>query len=87
MEPDMSFDPKAVQGVLDEYGLESDLVESEEPDIDPTTIELSHGLAIVFDDSMSLLQDSGGQVHQRGDFDNLSHLIEAIGEYIELGAG
>lgn len=84
MSESIKFDPNAVKGVLNEYGLQCELIESEEPEIDPTSIELPHGLAIFFGDSMTLHQDVGGRIVQRGEYENLSGLIDAIREYIDL---
>lgn len=77
----MQYDPKAVYGVLCEYGIEGTLVLSDEPDLDPHSIELSDGLAIVFDDTLTLVQDVHGNLRTRGKYHNLTELIDWIREY------
>lgn len=74
-------DPKAVYEVLKEYGIEGRLVLAEEPDLDPHTIELDDGLAIVFDGKLTLMQDVDGTVHTRGRYTDLTELIDWVRDY------
>jgi hypothetical protein len=78
-----SFDPSAVHQVLADYDIPGHLVISEEPELEPHTIELESDFSVVFRNEMSLEQVRNGKVIDHGEFRSINELVENIRESLE----
>lgn len=80
----MIFEPDPLAQVLIDHGIDAVPVSSEEPDLEPHTVELKHGLSIVFNqEHLSLQQEIGSSFRDHGEFTNLSKLVGTVKEIFE----
>jgi len=81
------FEPSALAQVFKDHDIAAVPVISEEPDLEPHTIELPLGLAVeIHVDHCQLMQEKNGVFLDHGEFTRLSPVIGLVKEKLEEDA-
>jgi len=80
----MIFEPIPLSQFLNDHGIFAEPVISEEPELEPHTIELEAGLSIIFrDEFLCLQQEKSENFIDIDEFRNINALVDAIKEILE----